>query len=271
MRGAPAPERRHWIWTGVLGLLFLGLGNGGVVWSELRVPSGLAALLVAMVPVWTVLVDWLRPRGVRPGLGVIVGLLIGFAGTALLVAPGEVAGRGGVDPVGAAVLMFSTLAWSIGSVASSRVPLPSSPLLATGMEMLGGGAFLLVAGIVAGEPARLDLGAITLRSGLALAYLIVFGSLVAFTAFVWLLRVTTPARVATYAYVNPIVAVILGWAVLGEPLSARTLVAAAVIVGAVVLITAARARRAPEVPRAGAPAPPPVVPPRRRASRVARA
>ena len=247
-RGAESPTRRNWLAAALLGSLFLLLGNGGVVWAEQVVPSGLAALLVAVVPMWTVLIDWVRPGGRRPGATTVAGLAIGFAGVAFLIAPGDLVGGAGVNLVGAVVLMGATLAWSIGTVYSSRLPLPASPLLATGMEMLAGGAGLAVAGLLAGEAARVDLAGASLRSVGSLAYLIVFGSLVGFTAFVWLLRVTTPARVATYAYVNPVVAVVLGWALAGEPLTARTLVAAAGIVAAVVLIVSERSRAVPAKP-----------------------
>jgi len=242
--GAPWPTRREWAAAALLGVLFLACGNGGVVWAEQRVPSGLAAVLVAMVPVWTVLVDWARPGGPRPGVPVVAGLALGFAGVLLLAAPGRIAGAGGIDPVGVLVLACSTFAWSVGTVSAPRLPLPRSPFMTTAMEMLAGGVVLLAAGAASGELGRLDFGAASAKSLLALGYLIVFGSLVAFSAFVWLLGVTTPARVATYAYVNPVVAVLLGWAFAGEPLELRTLIAAAVIVGGVVLITTGRARRA---------------------------
>jgi drug/metabolite transporter (DMT)-like permease len=179
----------------------------------------------------------------------VIGLLVGLAGVVLLVAPGEVAGGTRVDPVAALVLMGGSISWAIGSVYSRRAGLPGSPQLATAMEMLCGGAALLVAATVSGELAAFRPSAVTGRSLLAVLYLIVFGSLIGFSAFVWLLRVSTPARVSTYAYVNPAVAVLLGWALAGEPLSARTLLAALVIVAGVVLITSGGSRDAPPLPR----------------------
>lgn len=250
-RGAPRPIRAHWLAAALVGALMLLGGNGGVVWAEQRVPSGLTAVLIATVPLWIAVLEWVR-GGVRPGGRVAVGLAMGLAGIALLVGPGELAGGKGVDLVGAAVLLFASLSWAVGSLYSRRAGLPSSPLLATAMEMLTGGLLLLLAGLIAGQAAALDLGRISLQSVVALGYLIVFGSLVAFTAYVWLLRVTLPAQAATYAYVNPVVAVFLGWALGGEPLTARTLLAAAVIIGAVVIITASqpRAARAAAIPAA---------------------
>ena len=240
-RGAPRPVRVNWLAAAIVGGLMLLGGNGGVVWAELRVPSGLTAVLIATVPLWIAILEWAQGGG-RPGGRVAVGLLMGLAGIGLLVGPGELAGAGAIDPLGAAVLLFASLSWAAGSLYSRRARLPSSPLLSTAMEMLAGGLFLLLAGLLAGQAVDLDPAAISLRSVAALGYLIVFGSLVAFTAYIWLLRVTLPAHAATYAYVNPVVAVLLGWALGGEALTARTLLAAAVIIGAVVIITASQPR-----------------------------
>lgn len=237
---ASRPAPHHWRHATVIGGLLLLGGNGGVVWAEQRVPSGLTALLIATVPFWMVLLDWVRRDGVRPTGRVVLGLFLGFAGAGLLVGPGEFAGGGRVDLVGAGVLMLASLSWATGSLYSRRARLPESPLLTTAMEMLAGGVLLMVLGLLTGEGARLNLEGLSLRSLLSLSYLIVFGSLVGFTAYIWLLRHTTPTRASTYAYVNPVVAVILGWAVANEPLTARTLVAAAVIIPAVALIISQR-------------------------------
>jgi drug/metabolite transporter (DMT)-like permease len=225
-----------------------------VTWAQQRVPSGLAALLVAMTPLWMTLLEWLRPGGARPSRGVVAGLATGFAGVAFLVRPGSVAGA--VDPAGAAALMLACLCWATGSLYSRGARLPASPLVATAMEMLAGGALLLVAAALHGELLPSALAWPSPRSLAAFAYLVVFGSLVAFSAYIWLLRVTTPARVSTYAYVNPVVAVFLGWAVAGEPLTARTLAGAAVIVASVALITSfGAARPAPGAAAEGGAAP----------------
>jgi drug/metabolite transporter (DMT)-like permease len=215
------------------------------VWSEQRLDSGVAALLVSTVPLWMVLFEWLRKDGTRPTLGVVAGLVLGFAGLVLLVRPGS---EGGFDKIGVGVLLLSCVSWAWGSLRSRHVPLPESPLMATGMEMLSGGALLMVLGLLTGEAGRLDLAGASLKSGLALAYLVVFGAL-GFTAYVWLLRVTSPALVSTYAYVNPVVAVFLGWALAGEPLTGKMIGAAAVILTGVALITVFRNRGNAPVPQ----------------------
>jgi len=242
LRGTPRPTKAEWRSTAIIGALLLAGGNGGVVWAEQFVPSGVAALLVATVPFWMVLLEWLRPGGERPSGGVVAGLLLGFVGLMLLVGPGEWAG-GGVNLLGAGALMLATLAWASGSIYSRGATLPAAPLLTTAMEMLAGGALLMLMGLGTGELAAIDVGAVSGRSLAALGYLIIFGSLIGFTAYVWLLGVAAPAKVSTYAYVNPVVAVLLGWALAGEPLTARVAVAVAVILGAVAVITLARSRK----------------------------
>jgi drug/metabolite transporter (DMT)-like permease len=237
LRGAAWPERIHWR-TGLIigGLLLLG-GNGGVVWAEQRVASSLAALLVGAEPLWAVLLDWARPGGPRPSPVVGLGLLTGFAGVVLLAAPTSLAGGEPIDPLGTAALMAATISWAIGSIHSRSMPAPSSPLMSTAVNMLGGSALLFLAGLGTGEVARLDLASLSTRSVVSLLYLVVFGAVIGFTAYLWLLRNTTLARASTYAYVNPVVALFLGWLLGGEPITARTLLAAAVIVAGVVTIT----------------------------------
>lgn len=234
-RGAPPPQWRHWrVAIAIGGLLLLG-GNGSVSWAERRVPSGLAALIVASVPLWMALLEGLQKRK-APKRAMVLGLLLGFGALARLIAPGHFAGQGRVDPLGAAALLFAALSWSAGSLYSRRAELPVSTLMAISMEMLGGGALLWAVGLLAGEGAGLHLAAVSSRSLLSLGYLIVFGSLLGFSAYIWLLGVTTPARVSTYAYVNPVVAVLLGWTLAGEAVTLRTGLAAVGIVGAVALI-----------------------------------
>ncbi len=246
LSGHARPEPAHWRSAAVIGGLMMLGGNGLVTWSEQTVPSGVAALLVATVPLWMSLLDglWLRRGTLTPRLG--VGLLAGFAGVALLVGPtgGDVRAA---DPWGAAALLAASVMWSLGSLASRSLAVPRSPFLASSMQMIAGGALALVVATATGEWGRLDLAAATPRSLIALAYLAVFGSIVALSAYVWLLRVTSASAVSTYAFVNPVVAVVLGWAFAGEALGARVVAATLLIVGAVALI---RWRRRPADSRA---------------------
>ena len=251
LRGNPAPSRAQWGGAAIVGCLLLLGGNGGVVWAQQRVPSGIAALMVAAVPLWMVLLDWLRPGGLRPKTAVIAGLILGTIGMAVLIGPEGLIGGDRVDPVGAGVLVLASFSWAAGSMYSRSARL-ATPLLATGQQMLAGGAALLVLGVLVGEPARMDLGAASSRSVLALLYLIIFGSLVGYTCYIWLLRVSTPAKVATYAYVNPLVAVLLGWLLAGEALTQRTIVAALVILTGVAVVTMKRRRARPPTVRPSA-------------------
>lgn len=236
LRGAPAPERRLWAPAALLGGLFFLVGNGGVSWAETRLPSGLTALLAATSPLFTGVFESARGGWRRPPVRVVLGIVAGLGGVALLVAPGEFIGGGHADLAGAAAITLAAMGWAAGSVASHAVPLHPSPALSTAMKMLTGGALLVGAGLLFGEGNRLSMARITPEAIFAWCYLIVFGSLIGFSAFTYLLRVTTPQRVSTSAFVNPLVAVLLGWAFLGESVSPRTLVAASIIVGGVMLI-----------------------------------
>ena len=237
LRGAPRPRAAHWRSTAIIGALLLLLGNGGVVWAEQRVSSGMAALLICSEPMWIVAFAWLRRDGRRPSPLVVAGLLVGMAGLALLVRPGL--GGGGVDPLGVVAVLIASISWAAGSLYVQRATLPSSPLLATSMQMLCGGLLLFATGALTGEPAHFALSQVSTGSILAVLYLIVFGSLIGFTAYTWLLRSASPVLVSTYAYVNPVVAVFLGWALASEPVTPSMLLGAAVILGGVALITTA--------------------------------
>jgi drug/metabolite transporter (DMT)-like permease len=239
-RGAPTPTRLHWRNAIIAGGFLLLGGNGAVVWAEQFVPSGLTALLVSILPFWLVIIEWARPPRKRPSVAVLLGLVLGFIGIIVLVGPGDVGGQGNVSPVGALVLILGSLSWAIGSFWSRDASLPESGLLTTGMEMLGGGALLLIVGVLSGELSHFDIHHVSRASAIGLAYLITFGSLLGFTSYIWLLDKVSPAHLGTYAYVNPIVAVLLGWAIAGETLSVRTGVAAAIVICAVALITTAR-------------------------------
>ncbi len=240
-QGAAQPTPANWRAAALIGALLLFIGTGGVAWAEQRVSSGVAALMVSTTPLWMVLFRWWQPGGERPSGQVWAGLALGFAGLMILARPWEASAGGGPDPLGVGALLFASMTWAWGSIRSRRMSLPESPVMATGLEMLCGGAMLLLFGAFVGEPAQLHLAAISGRSILGLIYLITFGAL-GFTAYIWLLRVANPVLVSTYAYVNPIVAVFLGWLILSEPVTAKTLIAAAVIVAAVALITTAQNR-----------------------------
>lgn len=239
-RGADAPRPREWATTAVVGFFLLLLGNGGLSWAEQRVPSGIAALVVATVPIWMVVLAGLHPDEERASRTEWAGVLAGLAGVGILAAPGEEILGSGVDLVGGAVVLGASFFWAAGSVFNRFARLPRSPLLGTSMTMLTGGGLLVVAGVVLGEAARLDPSAVSARSALALLYLIVFGSLVAFSAYTWLLKAARPSLVGTYAYVNPVIAVLLGWLLAGEEVTPRALVAMGVILGSVIVIRRAR-------------------------------
>jgi len=239
LRGAPRPRLIHWREAAIVGGLMLFCGNGAVTWAEQKIPSGTVALMVATIPLWMVLPGMLRWGGTKPGLRTVAGVALGLAGVWLLAGTGRQIGGEPLDLFGVAVVLFAALSWSAGSLYSRRARLPADPIQGIGMEMLVGGGLLLLAAVIRGEWGQVEMGSVSLRSGLSFLYLVVFGSMVAFTAYLWLLRHTTPARAATYAYINPVVAVLLGWALAGEPLTAQTLLSAAVIVAGVAVITTA--------------------------------
>ena len=240
LRGAPRPEVAHWRSAGVLGVLFFLCGNGAVTWVEQWMSSGLTAVLVAMVTAWTVLLEWFRPGGKRPPPAVLVGIVTGFFGVALLLLPGRVTGPKDVNLAGALTLMVSSFLWAVGSIYSQKATLPRHIGLTSGMQMLVGGGLLLLAGTLVGEWPQLHLQSVSPKSVFAFLYLFSVGSLIGFTAFSWLLKVSTPSKVSTYGYVNPVFAVLLGWAFAGEVLTLRSLAAAAVILGSVAVIITGR-------------------------------
>jgi drug/metabolite transporter (DMT)-like permease len=250
LRGADRPTRLQWRNTAIIGACLLVGGNGAVVWAERFVPSGLTALLVAILPFWIALIEWLRPHGRRPSTGVVTGLVVGLIGLIVLIGPsalnqGPPVSGSGVQLIGAITLMLGSLSWALGSIFSQHAVLPKSAILATGMEMIAGGVMLLIASVVFREPMHFDLAGVSARSIGGFVYLTTIGSLVGFTAYIWLLGHQPPSRVSTYAYVNPVVAVFLGWALAGEALTLRTAIAAAIIIGAVAIITTARSSSRP--------------------------
>lgn len=234
-RGDPKPTARNWYAAAVVGAFLLLGGNATVAWAEQRVPSGLAAVIIAVAPIWMVCMEWAR-GGPAPAKRVVAGLLLGLVGVGLLVSPrGHTTGQ--VDALGATLLVLASASWAWGSVTSKSAPLPQSPFLATSMEMISGGILLLVTAALAGQVGQFRPAEVSTNAILAWLFLVVFGSLVGFTAYVWLLGVTSIAKAGTYAYVNPIVAVFLGWVILGEPVTGRTLLAAAVILIGVSLVS----------------------------------
>jgi drug/metabolite transporter (DMT)-like permease len=241
-RNHTPPSRVEWRDAAIAGGLMLALGNGGVTWAEQVIPSGVTALLVALTPVWMVLLDWLRPGGVRPRPFVVLGLAVGILGVALLAHGGGNHSGAGYE-WGIAALMLASVGWACGSIFNRQARKPASPLLGVAMQMIAGGLLMLGFAVVRGEMALFSTDRITWLSAGSWVYLTVAGSMVGYTAYVWLLHASTPARVATYAYVNPLIAVLLGCTVGHEPFSHDLFVAGALIIAAVVLIVRGGAAR----------------------------
>jgi drug/metabolite transporter (DMT)-like permease len=249
-RKGDRPRLPQWRSAAIVGtLLFLG-GNGGVVWAEQRVPSGITALIVASVPLWMALFAFIALRERLPRIAV-AGLVVGFAGTALLIRP---SGSQHVDLTGALVVVGASIAWSIGTLYATRAPLPKRGSVSASMQLLCGGVALGIVGLASGEAGRVHFSEMSASSIFGLAYLIVFGAIVAFSAYAYMVRNTSPAIVSTYAYVNPVIAVFLGWAIRDEPLRSTTIFAGAIIVVAVAMIVGSKAKTSAEgEPAAGAP------------------
>lgn len=241
LRGAPSPRTADWWRAARIGLLVVVVGFGVFSWAQQFLPSSLSAIMAATLPLWMVLLDWIAFRGPRPTARIAIGIAMGFVGIAILAAP---TGTGPTSSTAALLalttLLGASIAYALGSLMSRYSPEARDPLLPAAMQMLAGGAVLLVAGLLIGEGAFLRAaaanGTISARSLIAFGYLTIFGSGVAYSAYIWLLSVDRPARIATYAYVNPVIAVFLGWALLDERITARVLLGGAVILGAVLLI-----------------------------------
>lgn len=249
LRGDVAPNRGHWLGAATVGVVLLAGGNGGVVLAAKMVPSSLTALIVATGALWMVVLNWLWLKAVRPKLVTWLGIGLGLAGIGILTGgDSALLGASQVSPLWTAVLTAAAFLWGLGSIASRRVSLPGSAVLSTGMQMLTGGAALTVIGLGLGEASQVDLAAVSLKSFLSFAYLVVFGSIVGFSAYVWLLQKASPVLVSTYAYVNPVVAVALGAALGGEALTGRTVAAALVIVVSVILLTYGQVGKKAEAP-----------------------
>ncbi|MBV6496084.1 MAG: drug/metabolite exporter YedA [Acidobacteria bacterium ACB1] len=233
------PTAKHWRTSFIVGTLLLLGGNGGVVLAEKYVSSSVAALLVASEPFWVVLLSWLWLKNARPNLRMIVGLVVGFIGVALLIGGNfqTVGGGSGTEFLAMLLLIAASISWAVGSIYGLKAPVPKSTVLTAGMQMLAGGAVLGVVGTLRGEAANFDVSQVSAASLYGLAYLIVFGAIIGYTAYSWLLKNAKPEMVATYAYVNPLIAVLLGWFIAGETLTTTMLIGAAIVVGSVALIT----------------------------------
>jgi len=240
LAGDPAPTRRQWLSGAIVGLFLLLGGNGLVSWAEQRVESGIAALIIGTVPIWMVIFDAVLTR-IRPRWQVIVGLLTGFGGIIFLIGPESLFGQHPrYDLLGIGVLVLAAFLWAIGSIYSRDADLPRSPLLGTSIEMLAGSVGLYIASLLTGEWKTFNIGAVSQQSVLGLLYLIVLGTLVGFVAYTWLLRNAPISLVSTYAYVNPLVAILLGNWLVQEPLNWEVALAVAIIIGSVVLINSFR-------------------------------
>jgi len=235
-RGTPAPSRSQWKRALIAGSIFFLGAHGSLAWAEKQVPSGLAALLNATLPLWIVLLTWWSGKRRVLSRSVTTGLVLGFLGVVVLIGPSALYQRSAL--LLDAVVLGGAFLWALGTIYTQRGGLPESASLSAAMQMLSGGAALFVASLAVGE--RMNLSQVTAKSAVSLVYLIVFGSLIAFSAFTWLHTVVSAARISTYAYVNPVVAVFLGWMMGGETIGVRTLVATATILAAVALVNRGR-------------------------------
>ena len=247
--------RRQWFDNAIIGALLLLGGNGLVSWSEQKIPSGIATLIVSLGPLFIVLLDWAvfsfgrdRTQGTKPGVATFLGVGLGIVGLAVLVGPQLGEGAGHLDPWRVGGLVLACFSWSAGSIYSRYARTPAEPFTASAMQMLTGSGWLFLVGLVKGELVNFHFADVSSRSLFAWCYLVIAGSLIGFTTFVWLMKHSTPARVSTYAYVNPIVAVFLGWMFAHEPVGPRMFVAAAIIVTGVAIITATRSKKTPVPP-----------------------
>jgi drug/metabolite transporter (DMT)-like permease len=249
LAGDPAPMPGQWLRASAVGLLLLLGGNGLLSFAEQSVTSGISSLIIGSVPLWMTTMEALRPGGVRPNKLGIIGLVIGFGGIALLVAPSLIGEKSVNAPLlGVIILLCAAFFWSLGSIYSRIAHLPESTLLATGMQMLAGGVGLFLAGTFTGEWHLLVLSHISARSWYAMLYLVLFGSMAGYTAYAWVLRAAPVSLVSTYAYVNPLVAILLGSLFAQETLTVHVLVSAAIIIGSVVLINLSRRSSSPAPP-----------------------
>ena len=239
-RGAPRPTGAELRFAAITGVLMLGFGNGAVMWAEQSIPSGIVALIVSSVPIWVVLIDWLRPRGNRPRRSMLIGLALGFAGMVILIGPRAIVGQGHVDEIAAGILIAGSISWSFGTLLTRWSTRPGSPLVFAALQMLAAAGAMLVGSLVMREWSAFSWTSVSGRSAFAWFYLVILGSIIGYTAYVYLLGQVSAAKASTYAYVNPVIAVLLGWAFANEPLGWRTMLAAAVILAGVAIITSSQ-------------------------------
>jgi drug/metabolite transporter (DMT)-like permease len=242
LKGAPWPKAGQWREQAIIGVFLLLGGNAVVSWAEQKTPSGITSLILGASPLIMVLMDWMRPRGTRPSVALVLGVAVGIAGIALLLGPDAIPAGYRPPPLYLAALFFSSVSWWTGSLYSKHIQNGTPLLMGAAMQMLSGSVCMLLTGFILGEGRGFHFVEVSPRSWIAFIYLVIMGSTVAYPTYVWLLEHCTPAKVSTYAYVNPVVAIFLGWAVLGEPLNGRIILASAIIVAAVAIITVGRTK-----------------------------
>jgi drug/metabolite transporter (DMT)-like permease len=245
-KGLPWPRASQWKDQIIIGIFLLLGGNAVVSWAELRTPSGITSLILGASPLIMVFLDWIRPGGKRPTGVVIAGVVVGIAGVGLLLGPDAIPVGDRPPAIYLVAILLSSISWWTGSLYSKHISSGTPLLMASAMQMVSGSICMLFTGIILGDGRGFHFAEVTSRSWVAFAYLIVMGSIVAFPVYVWLLEHSTPAKVSTYAYVNPVVAVFLGWIILGEPMNGRIVLASAIIIGAVAIITIRKAKPVPK-------------------------
>jgi drug/metabolite transporter (DMT)-like permease len=250
-KGTVSPTTREWFSATLLAVLIFVLDYGLLFWAERRVPSGIAAVMMATIPVFMTLSEilFLKTQRLTPRL--VVSLLVGIGGVLVLVGRSISFGDAPIDTIGAIALIAAAISWSVGSALTRKLPLPSSKAMSSGAQMLAGGVLLMITSAALGEFHGFRVRAVSFKAWLALGYLIVAGSIVAFTAYVWLIHHESPTKVGTYAYVNPVVAVLLGYFLGGEGLSLRTMVGTMLVLVSVVVITTTPKKQVSTLPQVG--------------------
>jgi drug/metabolite transporter (DMT)-like permease len=231
------PKWAHWKESLIIGFLMLSIGNGGIVWAQKKVPSGLTALLVSSTPIWLIIIDWLRPNGVKPKKWVIFGIILGFTGIAFLISPDKYSGENSIDFLGFSMLLIASIAWASGTMYSRHAHIMESPFLSISMHMLCGGTILILFSLIIGDFQNFNPWEISIHSIIAVSYLVVAGSLLGFTAYLWLMRKKPPVLVSTNSFINPVVAIFIGWAIAGEIVTLKMLIASVIIIISVIVIT----------------------------------